>query len=78
MGEASVPFGAIGSVEGDGRDDYTAFAAILDKIFRGASPAEIPFSAATRFRMVVNAGTAAALGLRIPDSLRLRADRVIE
>jgi putative ABC transport system substrate-binding protein len=78
LSEAYVPFGAIGSVEGDARDDYPALAAILAKIFRGASPAEIPFMAATRFRTVVNARTAAAIGLRITDSLRLRADRVIE
>jgi len=50
----------------------------LDRVFRGEKPADIAFERAARFDLVVNRKTARALGILIPQSLLLRADRVIE
>ena len=50
----------------------------LDKILRGAQPAELPIQLPTQMELVVNLGSARALGLAVPGSLLLRADRVIE
>lgn len=53
-------------------------AAIVDKVLKGTSPAEIPVEAPTRYELWLNLKTANALGLRIPASVRLQADRVFE
>ncbi len=62
----------------DFNDQYRGAATYVDRILRGAKPADLPIQAPTRFELQINLKVANALGLTVPSSMIMRADRVIE
>ncbi len=62
----------------DNLDLYVQAASYVDRVLRGADPAELPVQAPSKFQLAINRRTADTLGLTIPPSLLARADEVIE
>ena len=76
--EPYVRNGGLMSYGGDRKELFQRAAALVDRIFKGAKPADVPFEQPTRYVLAINLGVAKAIGLEIPSILLAQANEVIE